>query len=188
MRSSDLGEHNHRAALAVLHRLRLGTRSPNDRLIFVRRFDPFGSTAWKVAHESGAAAYIPYDLMARYGDAYEAQQMINEAAMSVYADLQSATSILNTEAENQRGGEEAGIQRDAERADAQSLQLRTPDSRTEAAENEINAGLSGNPDLSTLTPAQIDQLEKGFQQAITNDRRLHRLYVALDVLYASLAN
>jgi hypothetical protein len=75
MRSGDLGERNHRAALAVLQRLRLGTRSPDDRLIFVRKFDPFGSTAWNVAHESGAAAYIPYELMARYGDVYEAQQL-----------------------------------------------------------------------------------------------------------------
>jgi hypothetical protein len=31
------------------------------------------------------------------------------------------------------------------------------------------------------------RLEQGFQQAITNDRRLHRLYIALGVLYASLA-
>jgi hypothetical protein len=187
MRSGDLGERNHRAALAVLQRLRLGTRSPNDRLIFVRKFDPFGSTAWKVAHESGAAAYIPYELMARYGDIYETQQLINDAAMSVYADLQSATSILNTEAEDQSGKEEAGIQRDAESADAQALQLRTPDSRSETAENEVNASLSGRPDLATLTPVQIDHLEQGFQQAITNDRRVHRLYIALDVLYASLA-
>jgi hypothetical protein len=55
MRSGDLGERNHRAALVVSHRLGLGTRSPDDRLIFVRKFDIFGSAAWKVAHEAGEA-------------------------------------------------------------------------------------------------------------------------------------
>jgi hypothetical protein len=186
IRSGDIGERNHRAALAVLHRLRLGTLSPGDRLIFVRKFDLFGSTAWKVAHESGAAAYIPYEVMARYGDIYEAQQRINDDARSVYAELQGAISVLNTETADQSREAEESIQREAENADAQ-LQLRSPDSRSEAAENEINSRLSGNPDLSRLTPAQIDHLEQGFQQAITNDRRLHRLFVNLDALYASLA-
>jgi hypothetical protein len=117
-----------------------------------------------------------------------AEPRINDAAMSVYAELQSATSVLNTEAADQSGEEEEhSIQREAESVEVQSLQLRTPDSRSEAAENEVNARLSGHPDLSRLTPAQIDRLEQGFQQAITNDRRLHRLYTNLDVLYASLA-
>jgi hypothetical protein len=49
----------------------------------------------------------------------------------------------------------------------------------------VNARLSGRPDLSRLTPAQIDRLERGFQEAISNDRQLHRFYVALGILYAS---
>lgn len=68
----------------------------------------------------------------------------------------------------------------------QSLESRTPDSRSEAAENEINASLSGHPDLARPTPAQIDGLEQAFQQAITNDRRLRRSYINLGVLYAYL--
>ena len=186
MRSGDLAERNHRAALEVLHRLRSGIHKSDDHLIFVRKFDTFGSTAWKVAHESGAAAFIPYDMMARYGDIYEVQQRINDAAASAYADLQSATSVLNTEAAGQ-GAEEESIQREAESVEEQSLQLGTPDSRSESAEDEINAKLSGHPDLSKLTPAQIDRLEQGFQQAITNDRRIHRFYVNLGILYTSLA-
>jgi hypothetical protein len=187
MRSGDIGERNHRAALAVLRRLRSGTRSPDDRLIFVRKFEIFDSAAWKVAHESGAAAYIPYEVMARYDEIDDTQQRINAAAVSVYAELQSATSVLNTETADQSNEEEEGIQRDAESAEDQSLRLRKPDSESEAAENEVNARLSGHPDLSRLTPAQIDRLEQGFQQAITNDRQLHRYYVALGILYASLA-
>ena len=41
------------------------------------------------------------------------------------------------------------------------------------------AHFSGLQDLSRLTRAQLDRLEQGFQQAITDDRRLHRWYVAL---------
>ena len=140
MRSGDIGERKHRAALAVLHRLPSSPLRPDDRLIFIRKFSPLGSTAWRVVHESGAAAYIPYLLMAKYGEICEAQM---------------ASS--------------------------------SPDSRSEAAENAINTRLSGNPDLRRLTPAQIDRLEQGFQQAVTADRRLHRNYVNLEALYAALA-
>lgn len=101
MRSGDIGERDHRAALAVLHRLRSSTLRPDDRLIFIRKFSPLGSTAWRVVHESGAAAYISYVLMAKYGEIYEAQQRINDGAMSVYADLQRATAVLNAETEDQ---------------------------------------------------------------------------------------
>lgn len=186
MRSGDIGERNHRAALAVLHRLRSSTLRPDDRLIFIRKFSPLGSTAWRVVHESGAAAYIPYVLMAKYGEIFEAQQRINDSAISVYADLQRATAVLNAETEDQSRDEEDRIQSEAENADAQ-LALRSPDSRSDAAENAINTRLSGNPDLGRLTPAQIDRLEQGFQQAVTDDRRLHRNYVNLEALYAALA-
>jgi hypothetical protein len=186
MRSGDIAERDHRAGLAVLHRLRSSTLRPEDRLIFIRKFSPLGSTAWRVVHESGAAAYIPYELMAKYGEIYEAQQRINDGAMSVYADLQRATAVLNAETEDQSRDEEDRIQNEAENADAQ-LALRALDSRSEAAENAINTRLSGNPDLRRLTPAQVDRLEQGFQQAITDDRRLHRNYVNLEALYAALA-
>jgi hypothetical protein len=170
MRSGDIGELDHRAALAVLRRLRSSTLRPDDRLIFIRKFSPLGSTAWRVVHESGAAAYVPYEQMAKYGEIYDAQQRINDGAMSVYADLQRATAVLNAETEDQSRDEEDRIQNEAENADAQ-LALRSPDSRSEAAENAINIRLSGNPDLRRLTPAQIDRLEQGFQQAITDDLR-----------------
>jgi hypothetical protein len=43
--------------------------------------------------------------------------------------------------------------------------------------------LSGDQELSRLTPAQIDRLELGHQQAITNDRRSNRHYVASTLAY-----
>ena len=187
MRSGDIAERDHRAALAVLRRLRANTLRPDDRLVFVRKFNPLGSAAWRVVHESGAAAYIPYELMAKYGQVYEAQQRINDGAISVYTDLQRATAVLNTETDDQARDEEDRIQKEAEDADAQ-IASRSPDSTSEAAENAINTKLSGNPDLKRLTPAQVDRLEQGFQQAITDDRRLHRNFVNLGALYAALAN
>lgn len=45
MRSGDIQERNHRAALAVLHRLRSSTLRPDDRLIFIGKFSSLGSTA-----------------------------------------------------------------------------------------------------------------------------------------------
>ena len=123
--------------------------------------------------------------MAKYGEIFEAQQRINDSAMSVYVDLQRATAVLNAETEDQSRDEEDRIQNDAENAGAQ-LALRSPDSRSDAAENAINTRLSGNPDLGRLTPTQIDRLEQGFQQAVTDDRRLHRNYVNLEALYAAL--
>jgi hypothetical protein len=185
MRSGDIGERNHRDALAVLHRLRAHALRPDDRLIFIRKFSLLGSTAWTVAHETGAAAYIPYVLMARYGEIYEAQQRINDSAMSVYADLQEATAVLNAETDDQGRDDEDRMQSEAESVDAK-LALSAPDMRSEADENSVNAKLSGNPDLGRLTPAQIDRLELGFQQAITDDRRLHRNYVNLEAQYAAL--
>jgi hypothetical protein len=183
MRSNDIVERNHRAALAVLHRLRLVTLSRDDRLIFVRKFDPLSSSAWRIVNESGAAAYVPYVLMARYGEIYEAQQGINDSERSAYAELQRATSVLNTETDDRSREEEDRIQRGAETVEALA---HAPDSMSAAEENDVNSRLSGNPDLRRLTPAQIDRLEQGFQQAITEDRRLHRLYINLDTLYASL--
>ena len=94
--------------------------------------------------------------------------------------------MLDAETQDQSRDEEDRIQNEAENADAQ-LALRSLDSRSEAAENAVNTRLSASPDLSRLTLAQTDRLEQGFQQAITDDRRLHRNYVNLEALYASLA-
>jgi hypothetical protein len=184
IRMGDRGERNHRAALAVLHRLRSGTLKPDDRLVFVRRYDRLRSSAWKVVHESNAAAYIPYDLMAQFGEIYEIQQDLNETATAVYAELQKATAVLNTEQDNQNRNEEDRMEREADDAIAQR---RVAASATDEAENAVSLRLSGNPDLSRLTPGQIDRLEQGFQQAITDDRRLHRTFVYLDDLYGALA-
>jgi hypothetical protein len=121
--------------------------------------------------------------MARYGEVYDAQQLVNDSERSVYAELLRATSVLNGETEDQSRDQEDLIQRKAE---AVSTLAPAPDGRSDAEGNDINAKLSGNPDLRKLTPTQIDRLEQGFQQAITDDRRLHRRYVNLDILYGSL--
>lgn len=185
MESNRVEERNHRAALAVLGRLRAGSLRPDDRLVFVRGYDRLGSSAWKIVHESNAAAYIPFNLLRRYGEIYEVQDDINEAATSVYAELQKATSVLNTEEDNQNRSDEDRIQHDYDVATAKT---HSPAELTAESRSALYSQLSGKQDLSRLTPGQIDRLEQGFQQAITDDRRLHRLYVDLGDLYAELAN
>jgi hypothetical protein len=181
----DRMELNHRKALAVLHRLRAGSLRPDDHLVFIRTYNDFRSSAWKVVHESGAAAYIPSNLMKRYGVIYDAQQGINEAAAAVYVDLQKATSVLNTEQPNPNQAEDDRLQREVETADARDDFARL---KAGIPMDDIQSKLSGNPDLSRLSPAQIDRLEQGFQQAVTDDRRLHRLYVSLDSLHSESTN
>ena len=153
----------------------------NDSSLYVH-LSPLSSAAWKVVHESGAAAYLPYDLMARYGEIDDEQQRINDDANSAYAQLLGATSVLNSETVDPSRRAQDQTEREM------LVPLQTPDPRSETAEIEVDARLSGRQDLTRLTPAQIDRLEQGFQQAITDDLHLHRLYVAMDSLYASVAN
>jgi len=181
----DRMERNHRNALAILQRLRAGSLRPDDHLVFIRTYNAFRSSAWKVVHESGAAAYIPANVMKRYGVIYDAQQGINEAAAAVYVDLQKATSVLNTEQPNANPVEDDRLQREVETVDARDD---FADLKAGFPMDDIQSKLSGNPDLSRLSPAQIDRLEQGFQQAITDDRRLHRLYVFLDSIYSESTN
>jgi len=185
MTEDDRMERNHRKALAVLHRLRAGSLRPDDHLVFIRTYNPFRSSAWKVVHESGAAAYIPSNVMKRYGVIYDVQQGTNEAAAAVYVDLQKATSVLNTEQPNPNQAEDDRLQREVETADARED---FADLKAGFPIDDMQSKLSGNPDLSQLSPAQIDRLEQGFQQAITDDRRLHRLYVFLDSVYSESMN
>jgi hypothetical protein len=46
----------------------------------------------------------------------------------------------------------------------------------------MTSKLSGEQNVSRLTP-QSDRLEQGFQQAIADDRRLNRVYLALGRSY-----
>lgn len=184
MRLGDAAESNHRAALAVLRRARAGALRPDDQLVFVRKIVRFNSSAWKVVHESGAGAYIPYELMARYGEIYEIQDAINQMAFSINADLLKATSILTTEQADENRAEEDRLEHAANAAD---LHISSVISQTDlAVEQKTVSWLSGRPDLSRLSPAQIDRLEQGFQQAVSDDGRMHRSYVYLEDLYTAL--
>ena len=180
-----LVERQHRADIGVLRRLRAGILGPGDHLIFVRPYEILGSSAWKVVHESDSAAYIPHDLMVLHDEVYEGQQGINDAARSSYVELQKATAALNTEHDDDDPIEEDRIQRAADHG-AKPLAEFLSSITAETFDAEMSK-LSGVQDLSRLTPTQIDRLEQGFQQAITDDRRLHRLYIYLGTLYDDVA-
>jgi len=184
MRLGDATEKNHRAALAVLRRARSHALRPDDHLVFVRKYSRLNSSAWTVVRESGAGRYIPYEVMARYAEIYETQELVNEMASSIYADLQKAISVLNTEQADSNRAEEDRLQHAEDIAES-TTKFSTPTTNL-AAEQAADLAESGHPDLSQLSSGQIDRLEQGFQQAITDDRRLHRMYLFLDDLYAAL--
>jgi hypothetical protein len=123
--------------------------------------------------------------MARYAEIYEIKELVNEMAASIYTDLQKATSVLSTEQADQNRAEEDRLQH-AEDVAESTTKFSTPITDL-ASERKADVAESGNPDLSRLSPSQIDRLEQGFQQAISDDRRLHRMFIFLDDLYAALS-
>ncbi len=122
-------------------------------------------------HESNAGSYIPYELMALYGTLYDYQDYLNKTANDASYELQRAMATLNTEHENMSRDEQNRLQSSLGNLDILSMSA--------AAYDAAMIKLSGEEDLTRLTPAQIDHLEQGFQQAITADRRLNRYYLAL---------
>jgi hypothetical protein len=119
--------------------------------------------------------------MAQFGEIYEAQDIINETTHTDYIALQNATAVLNTEQNDQDRDSEDQAQRNAMAGIIKDTTLSAMSSESIDA---TYARLSGHYDLSKLTPAQIDRLELGFQEAITADGRLHRMYIYLEDLYA----
>jgi hypothetical protein len=180
-----LVERQHRADIGVLRRLRAGILRPGDHLIFIRPYESLSSSAWKVVHESDAAAYIPHDMMALHDELYEGQQSINEDARSSYIELQRATAALNTEQGDKDPIEEDRIQLAANYS-GQHLVEYLSSMNAESFDGDMSK-LSGVQDLSRLTQPEIDRLEQSFQQAVTDDRRLHRLYIYLGNLYDEVA-
>jgi hypothetical protein len=171
VRINEWAERQHRADLGVLQRLRAGAFKPTDRIIFVRPYSFLVGSAWKIVHESDAASYIPYELMALYGTLYDSQEYVNKEANTASYELQRATATLNNEQENLSRDEENRLQNAIADQDFSSVTAESYDS--------MMSKLSGDQDLSHLTPAQIDRLEQGLRQAITDDRRLNRFFLAI---------
>ncbi len=174
-RINEWAERQHRADLGVLQRLRQGTLKPGDRLMYVRPYSQLMDSQWRVVHESNAGSYIPYELMALFGNLYDAQDYLNKTANDASYDLQRAMATLNTDHENMSREEQNRLQSALGNQDILSMSA--------AAYDAVMVKLSGDEDLTRLTPAQIDHLEQGFQQAITADRRLNRYYLALTHSY-----
>jgi hypothetical protein len=172
-------EREQHANLGLLQRLRNHKLPADDRLIFIRPYQQLDSSAWRVVHESAAAAYIPHDLMAVYDAIQETQRTVNDDVQAANSELQRAASVLNSE-QTDDSGEADRLQKSTYRGDATSQEVMT---MTPEAFDASMARFGGPQDLAHLTPAQIDRLEQGFQQAITDDRRLHRWYMALGNYY-----
>jgi hypothetical protein len=158
----------HRAALITLQHVRSHTVTPQDRLVYVEVFDSFTNSAWKTVHESGAAAFLSLNELNQYANLYEKEADVIAISLTSKDDLQKATSVLNDP----------------------NTQLDQP--WTESDEHrdleQSTERLSGHPDLNRLTPTQIDRIELGFQQAISDDRKLDRWYIAIAHDYADVDN
>jgi hypothetical protein len=76
---------------------------------------------------------------------YDTQQNINEAATTIYVDLQKATSVLNTEQAKPNRAEEDRIQREVEIADSRDDFAAL---KAGSEMDETESKLSGRPDLS----------------------------------------
>jgi hypothetical protein len=92
--------------------------------------------------------------------------------------------VLNVDEHGRSPEENDRIRRAAE--DREEALSHGKSAASGALDNAANVRLSGNPGLTRLAPSQVDRLEQGFQQPITDDRRAHRLYFARGILRASL--
>ena len=174
---NEWAERQHRADIGVLQRLRAGALVPGDRLIFIRPYEQLVGSAWRIVHESDAAPYIPHKLMAIYSGLYDSQDYVNKEASSATYDLQRATSVLNTERETLSREEEVRIQGVIAAQDLSTLSAQSYDARD---------GKGFEPAIRIccgLRLREVDRLEQGFQQAITDDRRLNRFYLSIARAY-----
>jgi hypothetical protein len=164
----EVREQQHRADLGVVQRLRNHTLNPSEGLVFVHVHSVFVSSAWKTVHESGAAAYIPYDVLTGYATLYDRQADLTEAYSHANLAVQTATAVLN------------GVNEDPSRMDEDAAgTIRSANGE----DNSILTKQGSQEALAHLTPTQIDRLELGYQEAIEDDRRLKRLYIRLERSY-----
>lgn len=88
---------------------------------------------------------MPYHLMVRYSEIFEVQHLINEIATSVYAELQKATSVLNTEQENLDRNDEDRVQHHADNVDSRSNPRTSTTNTASAEEDEVNLKTERQP-------------------------------------------
>jgi len=153
--------------LAVLDRLRTHKLTSDDHLLFVRPSSEFSDSAWTTAHESGAAAYLPYEDLIFWEHIYKNQKTIDGMSIDAKNDIVRSTSALNN-ADGPR-------------------HLSANELRGAVSELSFKAiATIQSKDLLRLSPEQIDQLRHGFQLALSEDDQMMRWYIALEGFFREL--
>jgi hypothetical protein len=139
----------------VLDRVRNHAVLPADRIITAWAWDPVQTSAWKIARHGAAAGYLSateqavfelanWDADAFNADSVAATKALGRAAMVINVDLLERNAALPTVDKRVYFGEKG--EPEAEEA----LILRS----------------AGAPQISRMTPAQVERLEQSIQASI----------------------
>lgn len=153
--------------LAVLRRIRRHTLQPTDQLEYLRLSDRLSDSAWSAARTSGVVDYLPQDEVVAWESIYKSQAAIDAYSVIAKDDLVKATAVLNSADGPQH---------------LTGAQFRAAE-MTLASSPSANSSILQNlqpADLLRLAPTQIDELEHGFQVALSQDDQMIRWYVDLD--------
>jgi hypothetical protein len=154
-------EKNLRDDLGVLHRLRTHSFAPGDRLLLTRPLRIFTDAAWKNAVESGTTAYLAAGERNAYSLDYLQQDRFSSEVEESHSALDKAAAVLFNE----------NTPLPQPRLD-NAIVFDDKFTRSEQATEDAILASTPPVDVSRLTPAQIDLLELGIQEAIAADERL----------------
>jgi hypothetical protein len=161
--------------LPVIQRARTHSLVPSDRIVVWHPYSTFADSAWQTAHESNAAALLPYAELRRLARVYRTQDLFNSLLSESAVALQRADTVFYRSA--------------ADRFDMDKARSEHPTTdgfgeKGEAAAHAIFEQQAPGPDrIQQLTPAQLDRLELAIQQGIYEDDRLINFCTALQGEY-----
>jgi hypothetical protein len=156
-----LHERHLRDALLVLDRARNHALLPNDHIITDRAWRPAQVAGWKIARDSGAAGYLSVAEQATFELANWDAQTFNAHMIEVGAAIGRAAMVVNVDLLD-RNASLPPVARSTnfgEKGDA-------------AAEEALAQRAAGSPQISRLTPPQIERLEQAIQSSIYDDEML----------------
>jgi hypothetical protein len=150
-----------REALLVLDRARNRALLPTDHVITGRSWRPAEAAAWKIARDSGAAGYLSATEQATFELANWDAETFNADMISATAAIGRAASVINVDMLDRNAAlppveRTVYFGRKGDAAAEEALALRSP----------------GVPEISRLTPVQIDRLEQAILSSIYDDEML----------------
>jgi hypothetical protein len=157
------------ADLPVIERIRTHQLAPTDILVLWHPHPVFEDSAWNAMHGTDASALISYEELRDYGTVYTMQHEYYTVEEGMTDDLMKAgTAVYHSSSDRFNFDHAKTIPRDWAYGVAGDANAR------EAFENQAPNATQ----LSRLTPAEVDRLEKAIQEAIySDDSLLSRCFV-----------